>query len=157
MSHWCFLSSKWSRLTWSLRMDWTLYFFGQKSQENSVWPPAEWTLSLCLLRELFQAKVSPHSSQLCFLSDLLWRPMWLLRLLFLLKFFPQTMQEKTGPEAGVAAGWISILSVTSWGKDSSRTSSNVVVSMLFGSSQNCWPGFWTMMIWESLLCSGGLM
>ena len=162
MSHWCFLSSKWSRLTWSFRIDCTLYFLGQKSQENSISPLCRWTFSLCLFRELFQANVWSHSSQLCLQSALLWRPMWLFKLLLLLKLFPQTTHGKTEPTvvaSVVREGWTVNLPGSVWENDSSSTNSNVVVSMLVpGSSHNCSPGFCTMMIWDSLLCwAAGLM
>ena len=162
MSHWCFLSSKWSRFTWSFRMDCTLYFLGQKSQENSIPPFCMWTFSLCLFREVFQANVWSQSTHLCLQSALLWIPRWLFKLLRLLKLFPQTMQGKTEPAVAASAvteGWTANCLVPLWENDSSSTNSNVVVSMLVpGSSHSGSTGFCTMMIWDSLLCgAAGLM
>ena len=85
-SHWWLRSAKWSLFTWSLRMEESLYCLSQNWQGYIVWV-FWWTFSVCLFRELFQANVSLHWLQECFLRPGVCNPMWLAKLDFFVKTF----------------------------------------------------------------------
>ena len=148
ISHWWLLSAKWSLLTWSLRMEESLYCFSQNWQGNIVW--LSWCIfSMCLFRELFHAKVSLHWLQGCFLRPGECSPIWLARLDFFVKTFSHCKQvncflsvktlgklctKSFGSADGCAVFWSSFL-LKDWITPPSRTSSMVVVDTSSSSSQ----------------------